>query len=292
MTLRLLWTAAALLLIAGCSSTAQREATPPDSAVSTAALQSRLARLSGQFGSAIRLDQPEPGVIMRVAPGPGNAETWALEFLQTSENAQRGFLLAFERSLSGPEIAARFIPLQVDGSLSRQSCGMRFRLLSGVLSGETDPRTCRFGEGQSSIGLLKEIALSDRQIIIADQLIPSTGSGDQSTDVLRLYRLDRFTGSIRTRTGPDHAWRVSKPIVLEVAGSFVEPADAADMPLDVRLRLLLVEGQNAGAPLIHLQAIDASTGHLEGQTWANAQVETIGMALETVQINLDRVKQR
>jgi hypothetical protein len=252
------------------------------------ALQSRLSALPGQFGSAIRLDQAEPGVTMRVAPVRVNAETWILEFLQATPDAERGFLLAFEQTLIGSDIAASFVPLQGDGSFSRQSCGMRFRLLPGVLSGETDPQTCRFGEGEKSIGLLKEVALTDRQIVIADQLIPSAGNAGQSTDVLRLYRLDRFTGNVRGRAGGDHAWRLSAPVVLEVGGQSIEPVDAAGMSLDVKVRLSLVESQEVGSPLIHLQAMDAVTGQTLGQAWADTQAETIGIALDTVQINLDR----
>ncbi len=288
MTLRLILTAFAGLLVAGCTAIAQREAALPEPVTRAAELQSRLSRLVGQFGSAIRLDEPSVAVMMNVAPGPANDETWVLEFLQTTKDTERGFLLVFERAVSVDQITANFIPLQPDGSVSQQSCRMQFRLLPGLLTGETEPQNCRFGEGENSIGLLKEIALSDRQIIIADRLIASTGSVDRTTDILRLHRLDSFSGSLRRRVADDQSWRLSEPVLLDVAGATVEPIDAASMSLDVQIRLLLVEGREAGAPLLYLQATDPASGRVIGQSWADAQVRQIGMALDIIQVNFVR----
>jgi hypothetical protein len=230
--------------------------------------------------------------MMQVAPGRGDPQTWVLQFIQEHEQGPRGFILAFQRSFSGSEIAADLFPLQADGSLAAQSCRMQFRMLPDLLSGETDPDSCRFGEGENSIGLLKEIALSEDRIIIADQLVRSDAIASPAADILSLYRLDRFAGSVRSRTEVNQAWRLSEPVTLEVGGASVEPMDAADMSLDVQVRLLLVYEQNGDEPLLHLQAVDAVSSQILGQTWADAQVEQIGMALDQVQINLVRVTNR
>lgn len=292
MSLRLAWTTAALLLVAGCSASMQRNPSPAEPSGNAIALQSRLSTLVGQFGTAIRLSEPEPLVTMRVAPGPANAEAWVLEFLQTSPDGQRGFLLEFQRVFNGTEIAAEFIPMQSNGRLSQQSCSMRFRLLPGVLTGETDPESCRFGEGTGSVGLLKEIALTERQIIIADRLLRSAGMDEQSTDVLRLHRLARFTGSVRFRSDTGQPWRLSEAITLDVADAALEPSDAAGMPLDVLIRLLLIEGQTPEEPLLHLQAVNPTTGNVLGQAWGDAQTDRIGMSLDTTQIDLRRASKQ
>lgn len=281
---------ASILLLGGCAAPAGRDDAPAEPAAWVGGqLEQLAARLPGRYGPARRLDQGRPGEPMVLSARAGDNAGLILELQPERASRQRGFILSVSAGDgSSPFIAGAFVPLRSDASPSPQSCAMRFRIRGGLLAGETDPEQCRFGSGEDSVGLLKELALDGNQIIIADQLIGrAQGSGDEP-DILRLYRLERFTGQVRVRSDATAGWRLAEQVEAEVGGEAIEPVDAADMGLGVRIRLELIQGKQPGSPLLYLQVMDAQSGGILGQAWSDLQADRIGLALDRVQVDLEK----
>jgi len=289
MNLKWLLMACIALVLAACTSAPVRDDSTDAIPASTELLEAFVTALPGRFRSATRLDDPEPGVLMLTDLRAVDDSAIALEFIQPRDDDNRGFVLVLERHSIGPFIAGQFVPVQADGTLSTRTCPMRFRLLQGLLSGETDPVTCRFGSAENSVGLLKEVAVTVDQIVIADQLTGPDRRSNESPDVLRLHRLARFRGNVRVRDNEiGSAWRMAEPVELEAGMPAAEPVDAAGMGLDVGVAMRLVEGQAAGQPLLYLQIDEVLSGKVIGQAWADAQAGRIGLALDRIQIDLIR----
>ncbi|HMA99221.1 MAG TPA: hypothetical protein VKO38_07195 [Wenzhouxiangella sp.] len=285
---RCLAVALSAILLAACTTPATRNQSSVVNVPGASQLEVFVTALPGRFLSATRLDQPEAGVMMAVNVREIADDAIALEFSEQQEARQRGFVLVLERNSSLPFIEGQFTPVQADGTLSTRTCPMRFRLLQGLLSGETDPLTCRFGDAENSVGLLKEVALTGNQIIIADQLLGPGQSADDAPDVIRLHRMASFRANVRSRESSEAAWRVAEPLDLAAGASAYEAVDAAGMGLDVAVRLRLVQGLQPGDPLLYLQLNNTSTGAVMGQAWADAQARRIGLALDQAQIDLIR----
>lgn len=284
------WLTVALsaVVLAACTTAPDRDQSSVVNSPSAASLELFVTALPGRYLSATRLDQSDAGVMMAVDVREVEDNAIALEFIEQDHTRQRGFILMLERSSASPFIAGQLMPVQVDGTLSNRACPMRFRLLQGLLTGETDPATCRFGNAENRVGLLKEVALTGSQIIIADLLLEPGQTSDQPPDVLRLHRLASFRASARVRQNADSGWRLAEAFEIEVGDTTFEPVDAAGMPLDVELSLRLVQGQEPGDPLLYLQINRSQTGEVLGQTWADAQARRIGLALDQLQIDLIR----
>jgi hypothetical protein len=288
MSLKWLLMACSALLLAACAAAPSRDGSIDASPAGSGLLEAFVTALPGRFGSASRLDNPDPGVLMLTDLRAVDDNAIVLEFIEPRDDGNRGFALVLERHSNGPFIAGQFAPIQADGTLSTRTCPMRFRLLQGLLSGETDPITCQFGSAENSVGLLKEVALSVDQIVIADQLTGPGQHGDESPNVLRLHRLARFRGSVRVREKIGAAWRMAEPVELEAGMPATEPVDAAGMGLDVGVEMRLVQGQEAGEPLLYLQIDDVLSGEVMGQAWTDVQADRIGLALDRIQIDLLR----
>lgn len=285
---RLSLAATAVLVLSACATPTDRDRATSLSVAALGSLEELAASLPGLYGAARRLDQERAGTQMLLSTRAGNNGTLVLEFQELLEQGQRGFMLTLGELGNSPFIPGVFVPLQADGSPSAHSCAMRFRVRDGLLSGETDPDQCRFGSGESGVGLLKEVALDGSRIVIADQLIDFSGQESDTPDVLRLYRLESFQGQVRVRDQAEGGWRTANTVQLETGARPIEPTDAADMTLGVSVRLELIQGQQPAYPLLYLQAADAETGKVLGQAWADPQAWRLGLALERVQIDLEK----
>lgn len=282
---------AGALLLSACAAPAGREEAPAGPMAFIGQLDELVSRLPGRYGAARRLDLDQTGTRMSLSARSGAGAELLLEFREDLDNPQRGFVLTLDAGGASPFIAGSFVPLRADGTLSAHTCPMRFRVRDGLLSGQTDPQQCRFGTGAESVGLLKEVALDGSRIVIADQLIGVDGNVGEPADILRLYRLERFQGQVRVRdeAWPESGWRTSTEVQLETGADAVEPVDAANMGLSVLLRLALIQGQQPGSPLLYLQASDAETGTVLGQAWSDRQALRLGLALDQVQVDLEKL---
>lgn len=278
------------LILSACATNLSRndEATAGSETGAIGELEALAARMPGRYGAARRLDEESPGVQMTLSARFGDNSDLLLELREERESRQRGFILALERVGPSPFIPGRFIPLQSDGTASARGCRMRFRLRGDVISGETDPAQCRFGTGEQAVGLLKEIALDGSQIVIADQLSTPGGDADAEPDILRLHRLGEFRGQVRVRDRDGSGWRTAERMAVDVGGRRIEPVDAAGMSLGILVGLDLIAGQQPGEPLLYLQVTEARTGQVLGQSWGEPQAARIGLALERVQVDLER----
>ncbi|MFW6341062.1 MAG: hypothetical protein ACOC0Q_09355, partial [Wenzhouxiangella sp.] len=276
----------AVLGLAGCAVPGERN---PDAAAenSGAALGMMANRVQGVYGAAQRLDQDKPDIQMVVSAARPDQATLMLELRERRAERQRGMLLQLRAGDGAlPLFEGYFSPLLADGTVSPRACPMRFRLRNGLLSGQTEADQCRFGQGSDAIGLVKEVALDGRNLIIADQLAPAGGRPAQPPDILRLHRLETFRGQVRVRD--DSGWRTAEQIELTVGGAPIEPLDAAGMTLGIRVRLALIESRSAESPLLYLQAGDAEGTRVLGQAWSDIASERLGLALDGIQITLEK----
>lgn len=280
---------ASALLLSACATPPGRDEAPAGSIAKIGQLDELAARLPGRYGAARRLDEDDAGTRMVVSARSGDNAALVLELREELEDRQRGFVLTLDAGGASPFIAGSFVPLQADGTLSAHNCPMRFRVRDGLLSGQTDPQQCRFGTGADGVGLLKEVALDGSRIVIADQLIGPGESGADPPDILRLYRLERFQGQVRVRDGAGLDWRTSSRVQVEVGANPVEPVDAANMGLAVLIRLALIQGQQPGSPLLYLHLAEADSGTVLGQAWADPQALRLGLALDEVQVDLEKL---
>ncbi|MEE4637769.1 MAG: hypothetical protein V2J42_03410 [Wenzhouxiangella sp.] len=288
MRLRAVLAIAAGLALGACAGPPEREQSRSMPLASFGQLEELASRLPGRYGAARRLDQEQPGTQMQLSTVMRGDGTLVLEFRELLEKRQRGFILTLSSMAATTFIPGRFHPLQTDGTPSAQSCAMRFVVRDGLLSGETDPDQCRFGASEDAVGLLKEVALDADQVIIADQLIAAGTGEDNPPDILRLYRLDSFLGQVRVREQAGSGWRTAEEFLIAVGSRPIEPLDAADMPLDVVIRLELIQGQQPGSPLLSLQALQSDTDNMLGHVWADRQARRLGLALDHIQVDLEK----
>jgi hypothetical protein len=277
------------LALGACAAPSERERSTTTPLASLGQLEQLAKRLPGSYGAARRLDQEQSVAQMQLSTAMRGDGTLMLELREQLESRQRGFILSLGSMSASTFIPGSFVPLQTDGAPSAQSCAMRFVVRDGLLSGQTDPNQCRFGSAEDGVGLLKEVALDADRVVIADQLIATGGGETSSPDILRLYRLDSFRAQVRVREQSTGGWRTAEEILINVGPRAVEPLDAADMPLGVVIRLELIQSQQPGTPLLYLQAVQSGSGAELGQAWADPRSQRLGLALEKVQIDLEKL---
>lgn len=282
------------LLLTGCAGLDRQASTEPATPTDLVLLE-LAERLPGRYGTAAG---PDSGAATRqitvVLDEAGPDRLTLVLSEQGREETSRDSVLVLDRSESGsPDwLDGTFLPLDASGNPGNLACQMRFRVRSDGLIGETDPDQCRFETGDQDIGLLKEIAFDGSRLLIADQLIDAAdGSALHEPDVLRLHRLGRFAGRARVRDGGID-WRVASQVEVAAGGSLVEPLDAAGMSLGVVIDLDLIEGSEAGQPLLALRVLSEEEDQVLGQAWADPEAERLGLALPGFQISLRRLQER
>jgi hypothetical protein len=270
------------LLLIGCAGTSERAR---DSEPRAAGLEEIAAAIAGDYVS-IRspADTTEP-TALRVVALP-HAAGMALELNQRRGSIERVFRLELEPAATPDLFSARFIPLRIQQAASSPACAMSFRLSAGRLVGATDPNECRFQSGERSLGLLKEIAFEGDRVLMADQLMLEDGSPLAVPDRLTLGRVAHFSGTLAQRDG--EAWRIARNVSLTSGGNLIEPIDAAGMSLGVLLNLELVDNQEMRTSVLRLQVVDETSGQVKAEVWNAVDSNLIGLALQTLRIELYR----
>ncbi len=279
--------AAIALMVTGCALTPRQtpdEAEAVDTRLSAiaSALPGQYASVAGTRDGQIRRLQIETRPIQR-------AKVLALELMQDDGEQQRHFALTLEPGDGALNLAGQFTPLDGDGR-AVGSCAMRFHLRDGGLVGMTDPTECRFGQGDQAVGLLKEIAFDGWQLVIGDQVLPA-GEADENhaADIVTYLPAINFSGWAGRLEGD--AWRIARDIRLRPNGLPEQPRDAADMSLEVDIRLGYYRLASDGRQLLRLSLRDRADGSLLGESWSDTSAATIGLALPNFQVGLERLPQ-
>lgn len=275
--------AALFLLLAGCAATPEPavEADRP-----SPLLQEIAARMPGDYISvqeeAIRAQSLSIERIASAAP-----RNLGLSLVQSNgqgENVRR-YGLKLEPGAIENRLDGEFALLDAQGR-TRRSCGMAFHATRQGLIGETDPASCRFGEAEGRVGLLKEIAFDGSRLTIADRLVdPDSGEALGPDRVIRFLPIRVYEGWLGVLEGEE--WRVARAFDLRT-GASTEPRDAADMSLGVSIALDYYRMERGDDDvLMRLTVTDSQDGELLAESWAAPGSETIGIALPDLQIGLN-----
>ena len=278
----------AALLLAGCAATPEP---PPVARPGTDALIDALAeRLTGIYAgrtpgstrSSVRL-QVRP----QSAPGTRPA---LIELVQTRDGGQpRRFLLALVASPAVPgQLAGAFSPLDAAGQRQGE-CPLTGSARDGGVVLTTTAATCRFGSGDRDVGLVKEIAYDGDRLVIADRVLGSDGQPTTADTLVEFLPVHRYTGWAGRREAGDDAWRRAEGVALASDGRSAALNDAGGMPLGLELELAPYWPDAEGAILLRLRVFDAGSGELLGQVWADPGATRMGLAVDGVQVGLERI---
>jgi len=275
----------AVVLFAGCATTSQTS-TRTEKRPSPA-LQQIAQRFPGEYTSVIENDRPTQS--LSIARRSGNeSERLRLTLVQRDAGADnvRRYGLVLESAAVENRLRGSFALLEAGGQ-SRRSCPMDFHLTDRGLVGETDPASCRFGEGTDAVGLLKEIAFDGRRISIGDRLVdPETGEPRGADRIIRFLPAAEFSGWLGVREGEE--WRIARDFGL-ATGERVEPLDAADMSLGYAIGLHYYRMEHDGEnTLMRLTVTRPESGEIVAESWAAPGSRTIGVALPDLQVGLNR----
>lgn len=274
---------AGALLLAGCAAGPQ----PGESQPTPSALQQITDRLPGRYVSVLEADQPVQSLM--IERRSSEPEALALKMTQGSPDSD-------DRRHYGLKLASGSIESRLDGEFAlldaagqaRRSCSMRFGLGRDGLVGKTNPRSCRFGDGPETVGLLKEIAFDGRRVVIGDRLVdPETGQSRGLDQVITFLPVATFSGWVGVREGEE--WRIARDFELKPGHGAIEPLDAADMNLGIAIELNYYRMSRAqDAVLLRLTATDPETGELVAEAWSSPSARSIGLALPGLQVGLGR----
>jgi len=216
----------------------------------------------------------------------GNHRGLALSLIQAADGDERPryYGVELEPTDSDSRLTGRFALLGSKGSV-RKSCPMQFHITRQGLVGETTPDSCRFGEGNDEIGLLKEFAFDGRGITIGDRLVDLQSDqpqgGDQVIDFLPAHD---FNGWLGTFEGGE--WRVARDFTLRT-GEHAVPLDAADMGFGIALALNYYRMEQSGQQtLMRLTVTDRESGDVIAEAWAEPGSGSLGIALPDLQVGL------
>ncbi len=273
----------ATLLLAACAVNEPR--TAPSRERPTSALQQIAARMPGEYVSVQSGDDTTRTLLVeeRDADRDGNL---ALSLIQTAEgdDQPRYYGLELEPTDIDSRLTGRFALLDSAGSV-RRSCPMRFHVTRQGLVGETTPGDCRFSDGDSEIGLLKEFAFNGRGITIGDRLIDLQSNQPRSDDqIVEFLPARAFNGWLGILEGGE--WRVARDFTLRTGDRDV-PLDAADMDFGLALALNYYRMDNGdGQSLMRLTVTDRDSGEVIAEAWAEPGSGSLGIALPDLQVGL------
>jgi len=206
---------------------------------------------------------------------------------QQTGQPHRRFVLALHQADQSDGYTGFFAPMDVNDQPVRR-CELDITIRSSGLSARTDPKTCRFGEGQAAVGLIKEFAFDGSQLVIADRLVGADRTTPAAPDqVHTFHRIARFTGWAGIKEG--ESWRLTRSIEMDSANGQFEPLDAAGMALGFEIRLSRQRLDQMDTPILRLSVHDPETGKTLGQSWADPDARSIGIALPDLQVGLTRI---
>ncbi len=251
------------------------------------------ARLPGDYTTVLtrseRLDGQHP-LLMNIEPQPGSGPD-RLEFLMTQLDhggSPRMFVLAIEATADQQSPEGYFAPLDSAGQVHRQ-CELQFSLQREGFSASTNPDTCRFGEGNQSTGLLKEIAFDGNHLVIGDRLVNlSTGEPLADDQIHAFSPVRAFSGWAGRREGD--GWHRSTPFELHSGDDQIDLVDAAGMSLGMSVNLHLHDPGRDQDPILRMTVSDSDSGEVIAQGWADPDAESLGIALPDIQIGLQRLE--
>lgn len=270
------------LILAGCAA-APETSTAPDRPAPV--LQQIATRLPGQYVSIRDEDRAiQTMSIERRAASESGGVAFSLIQSDADGANERRFGLSLRSGKLENRLDGRYALLGPQGEV-RRSCQMKFHVTERGLVGETDPASCRFGEGAEAVGLLKEIAFDGRGIRIGDRLMdPESGEPRGKDQVIRFFPAREFSGWLGIREGDE--WRVARDFSLR-PGVAIEPLDAADMSLgfSIELNYYRMERETEDT-LLRLTVTDSESGETVAESWTEPGSQNIGVALPDLQVGL------
>jgi len=240
---------------------------------------------------------PSPGS-ESVADGPGSltrlearvervsSQGVALRLSQrTGDGEERDFRLTLSPTSLVTRLEGTFAPLGPDGRPTGE-CPLEVSVRDAGFVARTSAETCRFGQDEAAVGLVKEIAHDGESLVIGDRVVnPDTGENRMPDRVLELDRVHRFRGWAGVREAQG-SWRIAESLALDSDGIAVAPEDAGGMTLGLTLELAPHRVRDDQPPVLRLRVFDRASGRLLGQSWADSAATRIGMALPDVQVGL------
>lgn len=281
---RVLSALALIALLGGCAVAPQSDhtenRTPP-------VIAQLAATLPGRYTTVADSDSDRTlSLEVELAPGESNDELVLWMSQHSAGDQPRRFALKIVAQDESDRLGGSFAPLSGNRETGRH-CDMVFRVNDRGLAGETDPGQCRFGETGNETGLLKEIAFDGRQLVIGDRLVDlASGEAAAPDRIHAFYRVRSLSGWAGVREG--ESWRIARDLELDSATGTIEPVDAAGMGLGIRIGLSYYRmDRGESRVMLRLSVTDSESGELIGESWADPDSRSIGLALPALQVGLE-----
>lgn len=279
---------AGLLALAGCATIAERSDEKDTASLHLIAELHRT--LPGDYATALsrqqRLNSIEPLLLnVRAEPSFDPGELVLVLAQRQGDGPLRSFVLTVSVSDTPDRLDGAFAPLDERGQ-PRRDCAMEFRVRADGFSGQTDPQSCRFGDGEQATGLIKEIAFDGDQLVIGDRLVRLADGMPAAADQIHSFFRVRYFSGWAGRLEGDR-WRLAKAFELHSGDGYIEPVDAAGMSLGLGVELARHEPGSERRQILRLSLIDLDSGEILAQSWADPEAESLGIALPDVQIGLE-----
>lgn len=281
---RILFALAMIGLVGGCAvapeSDREENRTPP-------VISQLAATLPGRYTTVTESDADQTlSLEVDLAPSDSNdaLKLWMVQ--RSADEDPRQFALTIVAEGEADRMGGSFAPLSRNRETGRH-CDMVFRVNERGLAGETDPGECRFGEAGNETGLLKEIAFDGRQLVIGDRLVDLTTGEPAAPDrIHEFYRVRTLSGWAGVRNGD--SWRIARDLELDSGAGMIEPVDAAGMGLGIRIGLSYYRMERGEARvMLRLSVTDSESGELIGESWADPDSRSVGLALSDLQVGLE-----
>jgi hypothetical protein len=241
--------------------------------------------MPGEYVS-VREDQRRAQALTISREPSGEGDRLGLSMQQAAVNGEdaRRFGLKLEPGAMSNRLKGEIALLDPQGR-ARRSCAMAFQVSERGLVGETDPASCRFGDDEDSVGLLKEIAFDGSELTIGDRLVnPDSGEAVGEDRIIRFLPVRGYDGWLGVRE--DGQWRVARNFKLRT-GESIEPLDAAEMSLGLSISLNYYRMERGGdETLMRLTVTRLEDGSVVAEAWSAPGSATIGVALPDLQVGL------
>ncbi len=278
------------LVLSGCATTTTQPQERNNQERLHPALQEVAAALPGQYSTPARSGSSRRLQIEVIADPSAPPGTVRMMMIQTRSDRPDASPRQFQWQLQAADgddngLQGLFAPMNAAGQIQRH-CAMSVSVRREGLTAQTEPTECSFGEGEQLTGLLKEIAFDGRQLVIGDRLIRIPSGEPAAEDQITRFVRDRvFTGWAGVRDGSD--WRMAVDVEAVTGSTPIEPRDAAGMSLGLEIGIDHYEMSRSDQVKLRLSVTDTVSGEILGESWADADARSIGIALPDLQIGLE-----